>query len=132
MEPNITRYRAVTNEDISEAILELISPMLKASGSDEKIAGYFMDIAVKAWNIAIFPPEECDQDYDKKIEAILPKNMEPDRTATIKNFVRFIITEKRKRYPDHLKGIKSHKYHMNNGKIILLVEALPIKPLSFK
>lgn len=132
MEPNVTRYKAVTNEDIAEAIMELISPMLMASGSDEKIVEAFMEIAVKAWNIALFPPEEGDQNYDKKIETILPRNMESERAAMIKNFVRFIITEKRKRYPDHLKGIKSHKHHIREGKSILVVEALPIKPLNLK
>lgn len=132
MEQKITKYTAVKNEAIAEAILDLASPLLQAASNDKSIIEGFIEIAVKSWNISLFPASDENKSYDQDIDSILPKHIGPEKSLMIRNFVKYMIMEKQKRYPDYLKGIKSYKCHIEDGKVGLVVDALPVKPFGSK
>lgn len=126
MEHKTIRYKAIKNEEIANAIIELASPMLKASGDSIEVIEALMEIAVKSWNLSLFKPS--DNNYDKEIERVLPQKLDNDKRSLFKNFIKYMIREKQNRYPEFLKGIKTYTCKIEAGKISLLVEALPVKP----
>lgn len=126
MKNNTTKYKAVKNEEIAEAIVELATPMIKASGGDTELIQALIEIAVNAWNISLFKPSA--NDYNTEIEGILPKKLDETKAVLFKSFIKFMIKEKQSRYPDFLKGIKNYKCSIDSGKITLNIEALPVKP----
>lgn len=120
------KYKAIKNEEIAKAIIELASPMLKACGDNIEVIEALMEIAIKSWNLSLFKPSGTD--YDKEIESILPQKLDNDKISLFKNFIKYMIREKQNRYPDFLKGIKTYTCKIDAGEISLVVEALPVKP----
>jgi len=126
MEHKTIKYKAIKNEEIAEAILELTLPMVKASGDNKEIIKALIEIAVKAWNLSLFNPP--GNDYEKAIESILPQKLDNEKALLFKGFIKYMIKEKQNRYPDFLKGIKSYTCNIDTGSINLKVDALPVKP----
>lgn len=130
MKNSSIKYRAIKNEEVAEALLEMALPLLKTAGSDEKIIEALIEITVKAWNLSLFPPSDTETGYDSKIETVIPENMPEAKRTIFKNFMKFLIAEKQKKYPDYMKGIRKYEYRKENDSIRLTVDALPVKPFK--
>lgn len=130
MENPSIKYRAVKNEEVAEALMEMALPLLKTAGSDKGLIESLIEITVKAWNLSLFPPLAAETAYDSETEAVIPENMPEAKRTLFKNFMKFLIAEKQRKYPDYMKGIRKYEYREENDKISLIVDALPVKPFK--
>lgn len=121
------KYKAIKNDEIAEAVLDLAKPFIGSANGNDEIIKAFVDIAVKSWNISLFTPESGD--YTKEIDSAVPKNLDMDKTELLKKFVWHMILEKQHRYPDYLKGITSYNVTISEGRVNLKLESLPVKPV---
>lgn len=122
----ITKYQGCSNIDVANAVIDLSSNLIKMAGENTKLLEMIITLAITGWNISLFKAE--NNDYSKQVKKKLPKGFSDEYNEIFENFLINLIREKQEKYPDHIKGITSHKLKLDNGNIDLVVHALPIDP----
>lgn len=123
----VVKFKGCSNIQISKALLELSSGIIDSCGNDELLKKTIISLAVEAWNLSLY--EDCDENYLNKIQAKLPNTLPADYSSILKRFLLKMIKEKQIKYPEYLKGITSFSLKFENGKSLLTVNALPVKPV---
>ncbi|MDY0360248.1 MAG: hypothetical protein RBR08_02230 [Desulforegulaceae bacterium] len=123
----VVKFKGCSNIQISKALIELSSELISSCGEDEILKKNIISLAIQGWNLSLY--QDSDENYLKKIQSKLPKNLPENYCNIIKSFLLKLIRQKQKEYPDYFKGITSFNVKFEKGETLLTVNALPVKPV---
>ncbi len=93
---------------ISEAILQIAKPLIKAYPKRERIT-VLIDLAIYAWNVSL-TSEEKSEEIEKKAIELMPKEFDAADIASIIKQTDLLIERKSKLYPNIRYYIDSYSF----------------------
>ncbi len=101
---SVKKFRACSDQDIADAVLNLADVMLKSCAGNEELMSVFIALAVEGWNLSLFPSDN----YTDAIETKLPKSLQGENKAIFKAYMEQLIAGKQTQFSDMMKGITEH------------------------
>ncbi|TYT75438.1 hypothetical protein [Desulfobotulus mexicanus] len=123
----VSRYRGSNDEAVAKALTEMAGPMLALCSRDNDLTAPLAELMVFGWNLSMesLEDEACTERIRKALPAILP----PSQQNALTSFVLNLIHQRRKDYPDILRGITHHEISME-PQPVFMVKTLPVNPLK--
>jgi hypothetical protein len=104
-----------SQQKVSQMILDVAAHFIELGSSEEERQTY-LDIACKAWNIAILPKSKRNKEYDKYLNAIRLKVNDKQIIEYFKEDLDGLIKAKLELYPNEKRPIMSAKIENINSE----------------
>ncbi|TWI77248.1 hypothetical protein LZ24_00048 [Desulfobotulus alkaliphilus] len=123
----VSRYRGSNDDLVAKALTEMAGPILTLCSRDQELTAPLGELMVFGWNLSLEALEE--EVCTERIRKALPEKLPPSQQEALTSFVLNLIRQRRKDYPDILRGITHHEISME-PQPAFMVKTLPLNPLK--
>lgn len=122
----ISQYQKCSDEDISDALLKMINPLVSACNDQPEMIRLIAGLAVSAWNLSLY--NQPDKEYLEKIGKKLPPAFPQEQKDRLSAFTLGMIRKKQSDYRNMMRGITEYDINVAESGIELQLKSLPVHP----